>query len=196
MKETDKLKILLDLHKQPKQNRVDFLKNQLDEFDLSKTNHSFNNIFDEFNNSIEVLNSKQLENLISETRESFNYASISRKLDIYHISFPYTDNIVIFLKKLNLLFSSTNESKSIIAGKFKFTKQNLLTIIKQGWVGDWDLNPVSLGTNSIKLSTNTTDVNSLKKHSLVAKIAKIEPIEYTDKIRYRVYISNPKILSF
>jgi len=198
MTESKRIKLIIALHVLPKHMREVFLKEQLTELNIVGGDFykEMDNILGIFNNSIIALNSKQLENLINDAKTNFQYLYILRKLDVYHIDLCYVENIMTFLKRVNLEFSAKNEFIEILTGKIEATKQNLITIIKQGWVGDWDSNPVSNGLKSIKLSTSKNGDALNKRHSLIAKISSVEPIEYIDKIRYRVYISNPKLVNF
>ena len=199
MTESQKVYLLSILHSIPTSKRNDFLHSEMKNFALydSEIQAASEDILSEFNRGVGILNSKQFENLIEEQQIKPDVSSIRRRLGIYEIKEDYQENIVMFFQN----FAKANESIDVSELDLKFkgiqvaSRDNFNTIINQGWTGDWDLNPDNINIRNVQVASMNDEGQFPRGYYLNAEIIKIEPINYPEKIRYRIFISNPKIIN-
>ena len=199
MTESQKVYLLSILHSIPTSKRNDFLHSEMKNFALydSEIQAESQYILSEFNRGVGILSSKQFENLIEEQKTKPDVSSIRRRLGIYEIKEDYQENIVVFFQN----FAKANESIDVSELDLKFkgiqvaSRDNFNTIINQGWTGDWDLNPENVNIRNVQVASMNDDGQFPRGYYLNAEIVKIEPINYPEKIRYRIFISNPKIIN-
>lgn len=185
--------ILFNLHFVPGFKRSEFVINHLELQNITSEKHPelLESIMSEFKSSIGILNSKQFENLTQLSSKEFNASTIRRKLDIYNVKAECYESILKFFKEFNLNYEQIIGNYNNLL-KVEITPQNVKTIIKQGWIGDLETNPEDGKLNIVKIPAFVT--SGMKKRFFLAKIFKTIPVKYKDKIRYRVYFLNPRIV--
>lgn len=199
MTTSQKVYLLFKLHSIPESKRNEFLHIEMKNFALTENEIEieYNNVLSEFNSSIGILNSKQFENLIGEEQIKHDITNIRRRLGIYEIKEDYQENIVFFFQN----FAKANEAIDVNELDLEFkgiqvaSRDNFNTIINQGWTGDWDLNPENISIRNVQVASMNDDGQFPRGYYLNAEIVKIEAINYPEKIRYRIFISNPKIIN-
>lgn len=199
MTEFQQVYLLSNLHSIPITKRNDFLISEMKNFALSNNEiqSESKNILSEFSNGIGSLNCKQFENLIKEEQIKSDISNIRRRLGIYEIKKDFHENIVMFFQS----YAKTNEPIDVSELDLEFkgiqvaSRDNFNNIINQGWTGDWDLNPENIIIQNVQVASMNEDGQFHRGYYLNAEIIKIEPINYPEKIRYRIFISNPKIIN-
>lgn len=199
MTKSQKVYLLSTLHSTPNSKRNEFLHNEMKNFALtdSEIQTEYHNIISEFNSSIGTLNSKQFENLVNEEKIKHDINNVRRRLGIYEIKKDYQDNIISFFQS----FAQANEPIDVGELDLEFkgiqvaSRDNFNTIINQGWTGDWDLNPENINIRNVQIASMNDDGQFPRGYYLNAEIVKIEPINYPEKVRYRIFFSNPKIIN-
>lgn len=193
MKNSQKTKLLYSLHFVPNFKRAEFAEKYLEKNCKELTNKPqyIKSILEEFNNSIGVLNAKQFEILIQLVTTAFNENSIGRKLDIYNVKPEYFESIIKFCSDYHQI-NKTRKKSGIFLQNEEISIHNFKALIKQGWVGDWEDNPDDGNLKMIKIPALIE--NGKKNCYFLAKVIKTIPIKYKDRIKYRVYFFNPRIV--
>ena len=75
------------------------------------------------------------------------------------------------------------------------SRDNFNTIINQGWTGDWDLTPEYIEPRRVQVASMNDNGAFPRGCYLNADIIDMRPIQYPDKIRYRLFIANPVIIN-
>lgn len=199
MTTSQKVYLLSILHSVQASKRNEFLHEEMKNLAISDSEieTESQNIISEFNRGIGILNSKQFENLIEEQQLKLDVNSIRRRLGIYQIKEDYQENVISFFKN----FAKANKPIDVSELDLNFkgiqvaSRDNFNTIINQGWTGDWDLNPENINIKNVQVASMNDDGQFPRGYYLNAEIVKIEPINYPEKVRYRIFISNPKIIN-
>jgi len=192
--------LLMLLHTTPNNQRKDALDSQILNFGLSveeKEEHK-KNIEISFNNGIGNINLNQLNNLLKIAEEKeFSSDAIKTKLRFYGVDSSFDDYIIEFFRDY------IQSNKEINVGKldndFKgvqvASRDNFNTIINQGWTGDWDLQPHNINPRRIQVASMNETGPFPRGCYLNADIIDTQPIQYDDKIRYRIFIANPIVVN-
>jgi len=191
MKKLNKTALMYELHFIPSFKRKDFIQNVLKEQEVKDAEALTETILEEFDASIGILNLKQFENLIQIIKTNFSLSTLGTKLDLYNVKPEYIESILKFCKEYHQNLES-NDFEEILSTDLEITLQNFKKIIKQGWIGDWESNPEDDQLSMVKIPAFIE--SGKKKRFFLAKIFKTIPIKYKDKIRYRIYFSNPRIV--
>lgn len=199
MTKSQNVYLQLILHSNPSNKRTEILYSEMKNFGIldDAIQTEFQYIISQFKSGIGILNSKQFENLIREEQIKHDINNLRRRLGIYEINKDYQENIIVFFQN----FAISNEPIDVSELDLEFkgiqvaSRDNFTTIINQGWTGDWDLNPENINILKVQVASMNDDGQFPRGYYLNAEIVKIEPIVYPEKIRYRIYISNPHIIN-
>jgi hypothetical protein len=150
-----------------------------------------------FDNGIKNLNSNQLNNLLITAQENQNEDAIVNKLNFYDVEEKYQKNILQFFidyiqanKAVNVGNLDSQFKGVQVASRDDFNK-----VINQGWTGDWDLQPENINPKRIQIASMNESGPFPRGCYLNADIKDIQPIQHTDKIRYRIFIENPVVIN-
>ena len=187
------------LHSTSANKRAEILYSEMKNFGISENQiqSESKNVLSQFKSGIGILNSKQFENLIKVEQSKHYTNNLKRRLSIYEVNKDYQENIIIFFQN----FAVANKSIDVSELDLDFkgiqvaSRDNFNTIINQGWTGDWDLNPENITIRNVQVASMNDDGQFPRGYYLNAEIIRIEPIVYPEKIRYRIFISNPKIIN-
>ena len=115
----------------------------------------------------------------------------------YEIKQEYQDKIILFLEDNSI----SNESFDVgdldtdFKGVQVATNDDFNMILNRGWTGDWVLSPSSINPRRIQIASMNEAGNFPRGYYINADIINIEPINYGEQIRYRVFILNPVIVN-
>lgn len=192
--------LLMLLHSLTNSDRHERLNSEMKHFGLSDDDLQTEllNVENSFNNGIRNLNSNQLDNLLRQAQQNgINTDDIKRRLTFYEINENFHQKIIQFFQD----YIQSNEPIDVgnLDADFKgvqvASRDNFNTIINQGWTGDWDLNPDNIDTRRVQVASMNDDGAFPRGCYLNADIINIQPIQYPDKIRYRLFIANPIIIN-
>ncbi len=184
------------LHSLPNGEQHERLNSEIRHFGLSESElqAELTTVESAFGNGIRNLNSNQLNNIMTWVQQngvSSDY--IKRRLEFYEINIDFHENIIQFFQD----YMQADEPIDVgnldpeFRGVQVASRDNFNTIINQGWTGDWDLNPDHIEPRRVQVASMNDNGTFPRGCYLNADIIKIQPIQYSDKIRYRLFIANP-----
>ncbi len=192
--------LLMLLHSLPNSDRHERLNSEVRLFGLSDNDLQTEllNVENAFSNGIGNLNSNQLNNLLRQAQQSgVNTDDIKRRLTFYEINEDYHQNIIQFFQ--DYIQSDDPIDVGNLDTEFRgvqvASRDNFNTIINQGWTGDWILTPENIEPRRVQVASMNDGGVFPRGYYLNADIADIQPIQYNDQIRYRVFITNPVIIN-
>jgi len=188
--------LLMLLHSTPANQRGEVLNSQILNFGLEdkEKQGQIKKIDESFKNGIGNLNSNQLSSLLKIAEgKNLNSDAIIIKLKFYEVKPEFHECIIEFFK--DYIHSNKEICVSDLDNDFKgvqvASRDNFNTIINQGWTGDWDLQPDNIKPRRIQIASMNEVGIYPRGCYLNADIVDIKPIQYDDKVRYRIFISNP-----
>ncbi|MCW3075037.1 MAG: hypothetical protein JWP69_2106 [Flaviaesturariibacter sp.] len=192
--------LLMVLHSLTNSVRQARLNTEMKHFGLSddELQTELANVESTFNNGICNLNTNQLNNILAQVHNNgVIIENIRRRLEFYEINSDYHENIIRFFQD----YAQTDEPIDVGSLDTEFrgvqvaSRDNFNTIINQGWTGDWDLNPDNITPRRVQVASMNENGTFPRGFYLNADIIDIQPIQYSDKIRYRLFISDPVIIN-
>lgn len=192
--------LLMLLHSLPSNERQERLKVEIKHFGLTDEDlqSEILNVKNTFNNGIRSLNQNQLSNLLTQVQQNgVNDDNIRKRLAFYEINEDHHENIIQFF--YDYMQSDepidVGELDTQFSGIQVASRDNFNTIINQGWTGDWDINPDNIEPRRVQVASMNDDGLYPRGYYLNADIKDIQPIQYTGKVRYRIFIENPMIVN-
>ena len=187
--------VLKQLHDENIVDIEQFLNEKLEYFNLnSEEIKSFTKaIQNKYLNGIIHLNANQLANILS---TNYDENSIKLKLGFYEIRENCIDNILNFFE----WYANSNNAISVsqIDENFKgvqvASRDDFNMIINQGYTGDWVLTPSNIKSNHVQVASMNEMGDFPRGNYLNAEIDRIEPIQYGDQTRHRIFIKNHIII--
>ncbi|WP_029034553.1 hypothetical protein [Salinimicrobium terrae] len=191
--------VLQQLHDEKLNNKGQSLSGMLDRFNLDpeEKDNMVNLIKTKYENGIKNLNKNQLSNISTKIfSDGFNEEYIKSRLKFYEVEKQYFQEIVSFYKNysdINITIDVSDLDQDFkgvqVASRDDFNK-----IINQGYTGDWVLTPSSVKHNYVQVASMNETGLFPRGNYLNAEIDRIEPIEYGDQVRYRIFIKNPIVV--
>ena len=191
--------LLRQLHQTPAQHRSAVLQAQLHHYGLTDEEMDFESTrhLELFNLGIGRLNTRQLQNLLDFIATEINEVNLLKKLAFYEVEEQYQHHILAFFKQYHqgsISIDAVNLD-SEFRGVQVASRDNFNTIIERGWTGDWDFQPANLDTQRVQVASMNETGPFPRGYYLNADIIDIQPISYSNQVRYRLFIANPQIVS-
>ena len=155
-------------------------------------------VLENYNSGVSHLNPKQFDNLITIAKdENLDENEIVNKLKFYEIEKKYQNHIIKFLKGYNQANKQIEVSKidSDFKGVQVATNDDFNKILSCGYTGDWVIDPKNVKPLRIQIASMNETGSYTRGYYMNADIDRMEPIEYEEKIRYRIFIKNPIIVN-
>lgn len=192
--------ILMLLHSSKNSERNEKLHSEMKHFGLSDSEYQseIKNVESAFKCGIERLNLNQLNIILRQALENgVNPDNLRSRLEFFEINKDFHENIIQFVQDYMQAEESVDVSDldAEFHGVQVASRDNFNTIINQGWTGDWDLNPDNIEPRRVQIASMNDDGIFPRGYYLNADIIDIQEIEYTGKIRYRLFIANPEIIN-
>lgn len=196
MTERQRAYLLMLLYSLPISNRHERMISEIKHFGLSDIDLQAEliNIENSFTNGVHNLNANQLNNILTQVRQNgVNPEIIIKRLEFYEINKEFHENIIQFFQDYTQTYEpiDVGELDAEFRGVQVASRDDFNTIINKGWTGDWDLNPDNINPKRVQVASMNDDGAFPRGCYLNADIIDIQPIQYPDKIRYRLFIANP-----
>lgn len=192
--------LLMILHSLANGDRNKRLNSEMKYFGLSdiEMKTELTNVENVFNNGIRNLNTNQLNNILTQVQQNGVISdNVRKRLDFYEINKDFHENIIQFFQD----YVQADEVIDVGDLDIEFrgvqvaSRDNFNAILNQGWTGDWDLNPDNIDPRRVQVASMNDDGAFPRGCYLNADIIDIQPIQYPDKIRYRLFIANSVIIN-
>ncbi|MBW8331137.1 MAG: hypothetical protein K0M40_03875 [Prolixibacteraceae bacterium] len=192
--------LLMLLYSIPKNDRQERLNSEMNHFGLSdiKMQSELINVESAFNYGIRNLNSNQLNNILTQASQSgVSPDIIRRRLEFFEINKDFHENIIQFFQDYVQVGEpiDVGDLDPEFRGVQVASRDNFNAIINKGWTGDWDLNPDNIDPRRVQVASMNNEGAFPRGCYLNADIIDIKPIQYPDKIRYRLFIANPIVIN-
>lgn len=192
--------LILQLHKTAINKRDELLNSEIRNFGLSEGEVliELENIVKFFNLGIKNLNANQLNNILKLSDENnIKQVDIQKKLTFFEINQNFHDNILQFFEdyKIANVFIDVDNLDSEFKGVQVVTRDDFNTILKNGWTGDWVLNPNNIEPKRVQIASMNETGNYPRGYYINADITNVLPITYSNPIRYRISFSNPIVIN-
>ena len=155
-------------------------------------------VLENYNSGVSHLNPKQFDNLITIAKnKNLDENEIVNKLKFYEIDKIYQNHIIKYLKGYNQANKQIEVSKmdSDFKGVQVATNDNFNEILSCGYTGDWVIDPNNVNPLRIQIASMNETGSYPRGYYVNADIARMEPIKYQEKIRYRIYLKNPTVVN-
>ena len=155
-------------------------------------------VLENYNSGVSHLNPKQFDNLITIAQDkNLDENEIVNKLKFYEIDKIYQNHIIKYLKGYNQANKQIEVSKmdSDFKGVQVATNDNFNEILSCGYTGDWVIDPNNVNPLRIQIASMNETGSYPRGYYVNADIARMEPIKYQEKIRYRIYLKNPTVVN-
>ena len=172
----------------------------LSQFSISETDieNTKQGVLEEYKQGVSHLNPKQFDNLINIAKDkNFDENEIVNKLKFYEIDKIYQNYIIKYLKGYNQANKQIEVSKmdSDFKGVQVANNDNFNEILSCGYTGDWVIDPNNVNPLRIQIASMNETGSYPRGYYVNADIARMEPIKYQEKIRYRIYLKNPIVVN-
>jgi hypothetical protein len=155
-------------------------------------------VLEDYNLGVHHLNPRQFDNLINIAKvKILDENEILNKLKFYEVDVEYHNHIVNFLKGYNQSNKQIEVAKmdSNFKGVQVATNDHFNDILNLGYTGDWVIDPKNVKPLRIQIASMNETGSYTRGYYMNADIDKMEPIEYEGKIRYRIFIKNPRVVN-